>query len=1202
MLSQQKCIKNFSSQYAYLHNNECIHIKNYIDDNKQEYITCGNSHELICVNSKRRKSYFRHKSEEDVCGSLMSNWHIEWQGNFPVIEQEFTKLTDEQIKTRRCDVLLNSTTVVEFQHSNISETEVNNRTHDYAKHGKQIIWVIDGSNTIDIKILEYSNRVFVEFTSDHWKYESFINYKHIFIDIGETIYKIFPSRIKSRMIDVEPGKTKEEFIEFLNNGVDIWINEEPYQCNLFIKQQGAGNGKTYGIVKMLEDENKSHYKYFIYITKQHSAKHIIKTEFENQQHNFKTLTDIEITTSPDQKKYIIKYFNGKINCQAIISTIDAFSYSIGNKTHTYYDKFEGLIYSIMNDYISTQPCGTINFAVRPKLNKETLIVIDEFQDPPQHYAKAIIQIMRNKYVDVFIVGDKLQSISNEKNAFVYFLENEFSSINTYNLEATNICRRFTHPKLVSFVNKMVPFEKYRLPPITPYKEYVGEDTNPIIFICGKNQDNNNEYHEVCNKQSETPIIIEVKRIMKQYIKEVEENKRFPENFLVVTPFTSKNPLVDALLLAINIFWINKFENNVEEHLEKWKKTLNINDGNYYRYAIFHKSEEGASIDLNESEHSTRVVSCHSSKGDGREIVFVIGVNEGAIKKFSKFSKNLIYDSFLHVAITRMKERIYIYYLPENNDDITQKINKYRLENGECSEEIFPKISINKKIKYNELNKNEHNHNYTLFFEKIISISNIEDIKITQDDQSKRIIDLGNHYIRNSSLFINVLLEIVNKEEKNIDDCKQQIKAILYTVCSSEIIQCKILNDYYKELQENDATKRTNIEHKSTMEMKIPLLKILDKGSDYKKYYDYIYEIIKKIIEKIKVFLISNKRDKIQLCAIECIILNFMIDVIHNNIYASINIMDIYNIIDVYDNSFINDAKHLKCKCICKSRFTSKECEQKNKDISGMKKYLMEHFEKINSIKKTMNIFHAKYPKINWLYNQKVEYKGNNDNFKLYKHFSLIGYDDTTVIICYLKPQFNELNYNEVLMNSIFDTHLIKNINPDKKDYVTCYDKLNRKNVITTILTLDKIEPYYIDWTDVDGCDVIINNVDLIKQTIYSNIMEKYKLENNDIFYFFKYHRKYCPVATRKPIDFIDYLKKFLASKCNEENKIPTYIGDFFSHIGFKLEDCKGKTEKENILIEYENKTYFLEKLEQKLDIYVRHFLGMNVVRDDEDDN
>ena len=31
--------------------------------------------------------------------------------------------------------------------------------------------------------------------------------------------------------------------------------------------------------------------------------------------------------------------------------------------------------------------------------EETLLVIDEFQDPPEHYAKAIIQIMINKYID-----------------------------------------------------------------------------------------------------------------------------------------------------------------------------------------------------------------------------------------------------------------------------------------------------------------------------------------------------------------------------------------------------------------------------------------------------------------------------------------------------------------------------------------------------------------------------------------------------------------------------------------------------------------------------------------------------------------------------------------------------------------------------------------------------------------------------------
>ena len=65
-------------------------------------------------------------------------------------------------------------------------------------------------------------------------------------------------------------------------------------------------------------------------------------------------------------------------------------------------------------------------------------------------------------------------------------------------------------------------------------------------------------------------------------------------------------------------------------MKNWKNNITIND--YYRYAIFHKSEEGSSIDLSESEYSTRIVSCHASKGDGRKVVFIISFNESAIKR------------------------------------------------------------------------------------------------------------------------------------------------------------------------------------------------------------------------------------------------------------------------------------------------------------------------------------------------------------------------------------------------------------------------------------------------------------------------------------------------------------------------------------------------------------------------------------------
>ncbi len=56
--------------------------------------------------------------------------------------------------------------------------------------------------------------------------------------------------------------------------------------------------------------------------------------------------------------------------------------------------------------------------------------------------------------------------------------------------------------------------------------------------------------------------------------------------------------------------------------EDWRKKYN-DDDTYVKYSIFHKSEEGTSIDLTQSLESTRIVSIHYYKGDGRPVVFVI---------------------------------------------------------------------------------------------------------------------------------------------------------------------------------------------------------------------------------------------------------------------------------------------------------------------------------------------------------------------------------------------------------------------------------------------------------------------------------------------------------------------------------------------------------------------------------------------------
>lgn len=1137
---------DYQSQFAFI-NNKQIHIEEYFKNlnlYQDMVIKCNNNHELILVNGIIIKSHFRHKHNEDINGNPMTKWHKDWQREFPVTEVEFKRKNSDQIKNRRADVLLKEhKNTVEFQHSEITKDEVNDRKNDYKINELNIKWVIHGNNSIIVNTLEYSNRVYLEFISDHWKHESFIEYDCIYFDINNEIYKVNPKKIKSYMIDVEYPKSKNDFINSLKNNTDIWLNEEPKQTNLFIKQQGAGNGKTYGIIQMLESDNMLHYEYLIYVTKQHSAKYVIKTELDNQIKNNQLKYIKNVNVKEDNRKYIITYYNTKINkeCQLIIATIDSFMYAIGNKKSSGYEMFPSIVNSIIDDYIKTDKSGKIKYAgIDPKLNKEILLVLDEAQDLESNYAKAIIQIMKNKYIDSYIVGDKIQSISNDPNSFIYLRENEFPNINTTIFNPENICRRFIDNNLIKFVNTIVPFDKYNLPSIQPYKTNDIIDNNSLTFFEGKpifrgDTDNNKINTEVTN-------------IMKYYINEVEENNRNPNDFLIITPFTKSNPLVDALLLAIVMYWKEKIVNDTD-----------------VKYAIFHKSEEGTSIDLDESKDATRIVSIHSSKGDGRDVVFVIELSESALKKFSNQQKdNLIYNSLIHVALTRMKKRMYIRF-ENNNDDIAQKINKYIHDNVD-SYTVKPDFYISNTINYNNLINECSNSSYDIFNESIINRANI--VKLENLNEEKKIIDLGNHLIRFASLSINIQTEIMNKEIKSNDDVIKQLIAKWIEISKSDISRVYEWKHYNSKINQNE----------------LAVVRLSDKGKDNIKYYNIIYDNMRHIQNKLK-----NLNNIPILCPFECIIMYYMLEIKQNGRYTTININDIYNIVDVYNNSF--DSSLIgHDNCLCKKCFNITN-DNKNKNIDKMKDYLYIHFDKVKDIKNSLSLFHEEYSNISWLINHPLTYDAKNENYKIGGKCQLIGYNDKVVIIGYIKPQFNQLNFNQVLMNSIFDTYLISHIKNEETN--KNYKRFHGKKIISVVFTLDRKEPYYIDWKN------LINDK-LLLDTIFNYLKEEYMTENNSIFYFYKYWREYSTDPDFPSFLIDEYTK--IKNMYTDRKQFPSYIDEFFNNIKLTIKKEKDKKKKNAILTEYDNKEYFMNELNDMLSESLKRFLGIPDEESDEETN
>ena len=95
---------------------------------------------------------------------------------------------------------------------------------------------------------------------------------------------------------------------------------------------------------------------------------------------------------------------------------------------------------------------------------------------------------------------------------------------------------------------------------------------------------------------------------------------------------------------LNEFWIDRDKDNV----------------NYKQYAVLHKHEDGQVIDTSSSKDAARLVTIRTSKGDGRKVVFVIGCTEKALRLVSRCDgkPNINYESYFHVALTRVKEKMY----------------------------------------------------------------------------------------------------------------------------------------------------------------------------------------------------------------------------------------------------------------------------------------------------------------------------------------------------------------------------------------------------------------------------------------------------------------------------------------------------------------------------------------------------------------
>lgn len=953
---------------------------------------------------------------------MPGEWHNVMEKKFPedMREVKFYCSSISSNTSRRADICLNNNRTCEIQHSYISENEIVNRFNDWNKFGKEIIWLIDGNDGVELVAL--SNGNYLILFKQCWKYKSFIKtYDFILLEKNKLIFKIELNKIRNGMIELKESKTLQETIDYLKTKPEkiweFWSDDNVVKSILGVYQQGAGNGKTYGIWKSITENIDK--KTYIIVTKQHSAKTVIYQELKDQKKRFDNGEDVyhieNLTNNTEEntnKHYVIKYTHklSKRECIVIIGTIDSFCFNLSHSNMNGSNFFKGIVDNIKNNGATKIKHGYMRYAGQSiQLNKECEIWIDEVQDLPENYLHAMLKLMYETSCYINIVGDKLQSLDFANNFLTSIIDEGLPNINIDIKKPINNNRRIKVSNMADKINKIINFGKYKLPIIEYDKNIIQKNNeeaikiieSPIIYANDINDESINRF---CDK------------IMTHYINEIETNNYNPNDFLIIFPIMKSNVIASELQTKIQEYWTQKY------------------DYTYTQYVYLHKHTEGHVINTNDSINATRIMSIKSSKGDGRKVVFILGCTEYSLKIVSNNEIGLVYDSHLHVALTRAKNQIY-FGLIKNNDEIHQRFG----ESGYVA--YLPNISKNIKLdKINELiNKTKL---IELLNNNNININTINTVNIVNDDQliqQAETVDWGYHCIKYQTFYYNVILNIINNSQTQKNQ-NSQLFVKLRIISKYEICTYNV-TDFYKFLNKYEMKNFP----------KFPLCKLSDK-SEYKKYYNKIKTTIKKVQENIK-------NEKIEeLNVYESIILTYMIQLETNKKYADMSPMDMYNITDFFHTN--SNKEH----------------------------------ELLNNISNIQNIINKScikdYHNINWNILKQIELNSPNNYFKISKsQFPIIGNNKTDIIHIMLKTNISDLNFWDIMVEVLLERFLIYNPKLEKDK-----NKFKDKKINTYLFLLDKNSFIKIDW-DWDKAlnkDINIELKYILEQYYQTNHTDIYK--------------------------------------------------------------------------------------------------------------
>jgi len=1088
----------------------------------------------------------------------VGKWHQVWQSFFENQEVKY-EMKPGCYNTRRTDVELNENSVFEIQHSYIAKKEVEERCHDYALHGKEVVWLIDGNRHVSWQYNPTSQTYTLTFNENPWRYRNFTTYQHIYIDIAGYVYRVAPTNVKSSMIVVKDRMATDVFVRWLKGDATVrgWHDGDLKQCTLYYNQRGAGCGKTYESIQLVNKHTDK--TTFIYLTKVHSAKDVIAQEFQQQLAAGK-MQDIEDVTPPEDrvqgKQYKIQCTRAVdgTRCEIVIATIDSFMYALGDKDSARKGKnfFEELVKSIaINKYKGfDKTSGHSTFSGGTFLNKECMIIVDETQDllvsdEGVSYVDAIIQIMQETYVDLYMIGDKLQSIWGEHNVYTQFdAISDIPNVDIQRSTGENIVRRFHNKHFMPFVNRVVPFETHGLPEITGIDARF-QEVDHIPYTIWKSE------KMYANDKDVEKLNAFIDKLIGYVEKEIEAHKYMPHNFMFIFPFMSKNVLAVMLEARLQTFWIDTFKdptyvNEVLSHDPYWSEELKDPDfeTNYYKHAFLHKSEEGKPINIRESDKSTKLLTIHAAKGQGCEVVFCLGMTESSLKLYSNHEINLTYDSLLHVAVTRQKKSFYM-NVEDNKDDIHERFAE------------FINVPYDPQERADTLNIPSRFFNTTkfvkpileLYYERLSPILNTFRNLIPQSSTyQKSTIEWGDHILGYGAAQYGILSRV---------NCPK-LSTILKRISQDMLIQEYHVNEYYERLR----NLKKSVRDGGTFVFPVLTFKQQQK-SRYSKYEQSLIAIMKNIQKKLN--LKSNLKG-ICMCPIEQIILVHIIETLNEGIYnTNYDIMNIYKALDYYAKTSHeikeqhSASTHATCICNTHLLFPTTHTHMLKDQAYAIA--FTNHSEKLSKIHVLQEGLVTKL--------KEVGGEGTKTTFNVYdKCFGM--YDDIASIIshvtvyvtlthptkapihviCIVRPDLTILNFHEVLGKMILDA-VVRNA------HYACILPYHH----------NEDTPIWLDLHELLSQD----DRTTILSCVRDHIEATYVKVNKDVIAFYTQQKTKHGNSCLRTIEHM--LKTYLkADTIGKGRKKPAYLHDYFK---IKQEECK-KASKD--LIELESLNEYMSRM------------------------